>query len=77
MNFPGTLGGSRVTWAGQSAASRLARGERSIGYPAVPGSVAQRSPFPEFGIIQLVDNGGKANYNSLAVQADEAIQLPA
>jgi hypothetical protein len=29
-------------------------------------SVAQRSPFPNFGIIQLVDNGGKANYNSLA-----------
>jgi hypothetical protein len=28
-------------------------------------SVAQRSPFPNLGIVQLVDNGGKANYNSL------------
>jgi len=28
-------------------------------------SVAQRSPFPNFGIIQLVDNGGRGNYNSL------------
>ena len=31
-------------------------------------SVAQRSPFPNFGIIQLVDNGGKANYNSLGTK---------
>lgn len=28
-------------------------------------SVAQRSPFPNFGIIQLVDNNGVANYHSL------------
>jgi hypothetical protein len=34
--------------------------------PAVSGlSVAQRSPFPNFGRIQLVDNGGNANYHSL------------
>ena len=31
-------------------------------------SVAQRSPFPNFGIIQLVDNGGKGNYNSLSAK---------
>lgn len=31
-------------------------------------SVAQRSPFPNIGIIQAVDNGGKANYNSLATK---------
>jgi hypothetical protein len=31
-------------------------------------SVAQRSPFPNLGIIQLVDNGGKANYNSLGTK---------
>ena len=31
-------------------------------------SVAQRSPFPNFGIIQLVDNGGKGNYNSLGTK---------
>jgi len=31
-------------------------------------SVAQRSPFPNFGIIQLVDNGGKGNYNSLGAK---------
>jgi len=29
-------------------------------------SVAQRSPFPNFGIIQMVDNGGNGNYHSLA-----------
>ncbi len=31
-------------------------------------SVAQRSPFPNWGIIQLVDNGGKANYNALGAK---------
>ena len=31
-------------------------------------SLAARSPFPEFGRIQLVDNGGKANYNSLGTK---------
>ena len=31
-------------------------------------SVAQRSPFPNFGIIQLVDNGANANYNSLSLK---------
>jgi hypothetical protein len=30
--------------------------------------VPLRSPFPNLGIIQLVDNGGKANYNSLAAK---------
>lgn len=31
-------------------------------------SVPQRSPFPNFGRIQLVDNGGTGNYNSLAAK---------
>jgi hypothetical protein len=31
-------------------------------------SLAQRSPFPNFGRIQLVDNGGTGNYNSLGVK---------
>jgi hypothetical protein len=31
-------------------------------------SLAARSPFPEFGRIQLVDNGGKGNYNSLGTK---------
>ena len=31
-------------------------------------SLAARSPFPEFGRIQLVDNGGKGNYNSLGMK---------
>lgn len=39
---------------------------------AIPGpqsiSIAQRSPFPEFGRIQLVDNGGYGKYNSLAAK---------
>lgn len=30
-------------------------------------TLAQRSPFPNFGRIQLVDNGGNGNYNSLGV----------
>jgi outer membrane receptor protein involved in Fe transport len=31
-------------------------------------SVAQRSPFPNLGIVQLVDNNGNANYNSLGAK---------
>lgn len=31
-------------------------------------SLAARSPFPEFGRIQLVDNGGRGNYNSLGTK---------
>jgi hypothetical protein len=31
-------------------------------------SLAQRSPFPNFGRIQLVDNGGTGNYNSLGAK---------
>ena len=31
-------------------------------------SLALRRPFPEFGRIQLVDNGGTGNYNSLAAK---------
>jgi hypothetical protein len=36
--------------------------------PAATGSIASRSPFPEFGRIQLVDNGGTGNYNGLSVK---------
>ncbi len=37
--------------------------------PAVSNlSLALRSPFPNFGRIQLVDNGGNANYNSLGMK---------
>jgi len=37
--------------------------------PAVSNlSLAQRSPFPNFGRIQLVDNGGRGNYNSLGMK---------
>ena len=31
--------------------------------PSPTGTIAERSPFPEFGRIQLVDNGGWGNYN--------------
>ena len=34
--------------------------------PSPIGSIASRSPFPEFGRIQLVDNGGTGNYNGLS-----------
>jgi hypothetical protein len=37
-------------------------------FPAATGSIASRSPFPEFGRIQLVDNGGVGNYNGLSVK---------
>lgn len=36
--------------------------------PGATGSVVQRSPYPFFGRIQLVDNGGRGNYNSLGVK---------
>ncbi|HYP08515.1 MAG TPA: hypothetical protein VER03_19930, partial [Bryobacteraceae bacterium] len=36
--------------------------------PSPTGSIAERSPFPEFGRIQLVDNGGTGNYNGLSVK---------
>src|SRR5262249_60981903 len=33
-----------------------------------PGSVASRSPYPEFGRIQEVDGEANSNYNSLSVK---------
>jgi hypothetical protein len=36
--------------------------------PSPVGSIAERSPFPEFGRIQLVDNGGVGNYNALSLK---------
>ncbi len=45
------------------------RGQRSAS-PPIPRvdsrAVFERSPFPNFGRIQLVDNGGNGNYNSLS-----------
>jgi len=54
--------------------SRRLEGLRAVNesIPVDPGvsalSLAARSPFPEFGRIQLVDNGGKGNYNSLGTK---------
>lgn len=36
--------------------------------PGTVGSAVQRSPYTEFGRIQLVDNSGRGNYNSLGVK---------
>ena len=36
--------------------------------PGATGSVISRSPYPFFGRIQLVDNGGRGNYNSLGAK---------
>jgi hypothetical protein len=36
--------------------------------PSATGTIAERSPFPEFGRIQLVDNGGTGNYNGLSAK---------
>ncbi|HUS08123.1 MAG TPA: carboxypeptidase-like regulatory domain-containing protein, partial [Bryobacteraceae bacterium] len=33
-----------------------------------PGTIASRQPFPEFGRIQLVDNGGTGNYNGFSAK---------
>ena len=30
-----------------------------------PGTIASRSPYPNFGLLVLVENGGRGNYNSL------------
>ena len=30
-----------------------------------PGTVASRSPYPNFGLLVLVENGGNGNYNSM------------
>lgn len=39
--------------------------------PSAIGSVVSRTPYPEFGTIQMLDSIGKANYNSLAVKLQE------
>lgn len=36
--------------------------------PGPTGTVISRSPYPNFGRIQLVDNGGRGNYNSLGLK---------
>ena len=36
--------------------------------PSPTGTIASRSPFPEFGRLQLVDNGGYGNYNGLSAK---------
>jgi hypothetical protein len=33
-----------------------------------PGSIASRSPYPNFGLLVLVENGGRGNYNSLGTK---------
>jgi hypothetical protein len=44
----------------------IAVNEALPGPQSVP--IAQRSPFPEFGRIQLVDNGGFGNYNAFSAK---------
>jgi len=41
---------------------------RCLADPLRGRSISQRRPFPEFGRIQLVDNGGTGNYNSLGTK---------
>jgi len=36
--------------------------------PGTVGSVVSRAPYPNFGRIQLVDNGGNGNYNSASIK---------
>jgi hypothetical protein len=37
--------------------------------PGTVGSVVSRAPYPNFGRIQLVDNSGRGNYNSMSLKA--------
>jgi hypothetical protein len=53
--------------------SRHLQSLRSVN-EAVPGSVGtiqSRRPYPTFGRIQLVDNGGRGNYNALSVKLSQ------
>ena len=74
FNLQREIGGSMLVEAGYlGSVSRRLEGLRSaneaLEAPRTSEPLsAQRSPFPNFGIIQLVDNGGKGNYNSLAAK---------
>ncbi|MFN7920267.1 MAG: carboxypeptidase-like regulatory domain-containing protein [Bryobacteraceae bacterium] len=50
--------------------SRMLESLRAVNeaIPGPTGSVISRSPYPNFGRIQLVDNGGRGNYNSLGMK---------
>jgi hypothetical protein len=72
LNLQYELPGNQILEVGYEG-SQLRHLEQLIAVnEAIPGpqsiAIAQRSPFPEFGRIQLVDNGGYGSYNSLAAK---------
>jgi hypothetical protein len=76
LNVQRDFGGTLVEVGYLGSVSRRLEALRSqneaLPAPRTSGlSVAQRSPFPNFGIIQMVDNGGKGNYNSLAAKVQK------
>lgn len=75
FNIQRELGGNMVFEAGYMGnSSRRLESLRAVNEarPANPAvdrrTIAQRSPFPNFGRIQLVDNGGFGTYHSLGVK---------
>src|SRR5262249_46251795 len=72
FNIQYELPGSQLLEVGYEG-SRLRHLEQLIAVnEALPGpqsvAIAARSPFPEFGRIQLVDNGGYGSYNALSAK---------
>jgi hypothetical protein len=72
LNIQYELPGSQLLELGYEG-SQLRHLEQLIAVnEALPGPqsvpIAQRSPFPEFGRIQLVDNGGYGNYNAFSAK---------
>ena len=72
LNIQYELPGSQLLEIGYEG-SQLKHIEQLIAVnEALPGPqsipIAQRSPFPEFGRIQLVDNGGYGNYNAFSAK---------
>ncbi len=71
LNVQRELPGNMVIEAGyMGSISRKLESLRAVNeaIPGAVGAVYERSPYPNFGRIQLVDNGGRGNYNSLGLK---------
>lgn len=71
FNIQRELGGNTVAELGYlGSVSRHLEFLRAVNesVPGTVGSVNSRAPYPNFGRIQLVDNGANANYNSVSLK---------